>query len=134
MLQLEDLPTENAGSRFCRNSVTCSLSHKTSHPTEQKTRFILLTKSHSHLRVWTAVNCSKILTAILTRRNLAGGTGFLYTRRLCSCWPSYRLPWGLTHANEVFWNHVTHVVCFLLSNSSGSEFYMPTFRNTVLSS
>ena len=25
----------------------------------------------------------------------------------------------------------THIVCFLLSNSPASEFYMPTFRNTL---
>jgi len=29
---------------------------------------------------------------------------------------------------------VLYVVCFLLGNSSPSEFYMPTFRNTVPSS
>jgi len=27
--------------------------------------------------------------------------------------------------------HVLKVVCFLLSNSSASEFYMPAFRNTL---
>jgi hypothetical protein len=30
-------------------------------------------------------------------------------------------------------NIYTSVVCFLLGNSSASEFYMPTFRNTVRS-
>jgi len=29
--------------------------------------------------------------------------------------------------------HVLNVVCFLLGNSPASEFYMPTFRNTVCS-
>jgi hypothetical protein len=27
--------------------------------------------------------------------------------------------------------HVLNVVCFLLGNSPASEFYMPTFRNTL---
>jgi len=27
--------------------------------------------------------------------------------------------------------HVPNVVCFLLGNSSASEFYMPMFRNTL---
>ena len=27
--------------------------------------------------------------------------------------------------------HVLNVVCFLLCNSAASEFYMPTFRNTL---
>ena len=27
--------------------------------------------------------------------------------------------------------HVRNVVCFLLGNSPGSEFYMPTFRNAL---
>jgi len=27
--------------------------------------------------------------------------------------------------------HVLYVVCFLLGNSLASEFYMPTFRNTL---
>jgi len=29
--------------------------------------------------------------------------------------------------------HVLNVVCFILRNSPASEFYMPTFRNTVCS-
>jgi hypothetical protein len=28
--------------------------------------------------------------------------------------------------------HVLNVVCFLLGNSPASEFYMPTFRNTLV--
>jgi len=28
-------------------------------------------------------------------------------------------------------HHVLYVVCFLLGNSPASEFYMPTFRNTL---
>ena len=28
-------------------------------------------------------------------------------------------------------NITNHVVCFLLGNSPASEFYMPTFRNTL---
>jgi hypothetical protein len=28
--------------------------------------------------------------------------------------------------------HVLNVVCFLLGNSLASEFYMPTFRNTLV--
>jgi hypothetical protein len=31
-------------------------------------------------------------------------------------------------------HRVVNVVCFLLGNSPASEFYMPTFRNTVSSS
>jgi len=31
------------------------------------------------------------------------------------------------------YRHVLNVVCFLLRNSPASEFYMPTFRNTVWS-
>jgi len=27
--------------------------------------------------------------------------------------------------------HVLNVVCFLLGNSPASDFYMPTFRNTL---
>ena len=66
LVQLEDLLSENSGRRFSRNNVTCALRHTTSHQTEEKTRFILLTKSHSNLRVWTAVSCFKIFTALLT--------------------------------------------------------------------
>jgi hypothetical protein len=30
-----------------------------------------------------------------------------------------------------FWNRILHVVCFLLGDSPASEFYKPTFRNTL---
>ena len=29
------------------------------------------------------------------------------------------------------WLKEAHVICFLLGNSPASEFYMPTFRNTL---
>ena len=41
--------------------------------------------------------------------------------------------WEQTHAVFLISNfrHVLNVVCFLLGNSPASEFYMPTFRNTL---
>jgi 3-methyladenine DNA glycosylase Mpg len=36
--------------------------------------------------------------------------------------------WGFLIPN---FHHVLNVVCFLLGNSAASEFYMPTFRNTL---
>ena len=33
--------------------------------------------------------------------------------------------------NSHWFHHMFHVVCFLLGNSPASEFYMPTFRNTL---
>jgi hypothetical protein len=38
------------------------------------------------------------------------------------------LPFGLSLVEEVT---LTYFVCFLLGNSPASEFYMPTFRNTL---
>jgi len=49
--------------------------------------------------------------------------------------------WMVVHKAVFAWNmsvilisnfcHVPNVVCFLLGNSPASEFYMPTFRNTL---
>jgi hypothetical protein len=37
----------------------------------------------------------------------------------------------VTKFNAVSKNHTISVACFLLGNSSASEFYMPTFWNTL---
>ena len=48
----------------------------------------------------------------------------------------FRLRFKLVDSGFICWNNpgyevLTFVVCFLLGNSTASEFYMPTFRNAL---
>jgi len=112
VLQLEDLPPENAGSRFCRNSVTCSLSHTTSHPTEQKSCFICLPKaSHSYVSgpQWTALKFALVFSP---QRILSKEPVFHALEGYKSCWPSCVLGFN-TRGRITF--EPCHACCMLSS-------------------
>jgi len=37
----------------------------------------------------------------------------------------------ISYIAAIFFRHKVKVLCFLVGNSAASEFYMPTFRNTL---
>ena len=137
MLQLEDLPPENAGSRFCRNNVTSSLSHTTSHAAEQKTRLILLTKIHSQLQ--SGPQCTVVKFSLL-----------FWSERFLSKEPDCYIPDGyrvvglhidclrVKHTSDLFSNSVTHlctdVVCFPSARLAISILIMLCVFGTTVSS
>jgi hypothetical protein len=54
--------------------------------------------------------------------------------RAADCAPSYKTGFNIKQDRQFLissFRRVLNVVCFLLGNSQASEFYMPTFRNTL---
>ena len=86
-----------------------------------------------HLDSWRWRHCS------LKCRELLHIDAVLYPKTIDSWTNIYVWTIGIVVGGETFcllisnFHHILYVVCFLLGNSPASEFYMPTFRNTVCS-